>query len=191
MTKSIENAIVIGATGLVGRELVRQLSQNARCKNITAVVRQRDHELNGLAKVQQMVISDFLSLTQDDVRDYSHAFSCLGSTIKKAGSKDHFYQIDFSINAHFAELLEYYLKTLKLNQLSILKPSLLLGERHESRRLEDATQKLYMRFSHFVPDRFKFKPVTAQQVAHTMVDAAQTQTEKFEIYDNLRILTIK
>jgi Semialdehyde dehydrogenase, NAD binding domain. len=35
MTKSIENAIVIGATGLVGRELVRQLSQNARCKNIT------------------------------------------------------------------------------------------------------------------------------------------------------------
>ncbi|WP_111883746.1 MULTISPECIES: NAD(P)H-binding protein [unclassified Acinetobacter] len=221
MTKSIENAIVIGATGLVGRELVRQLSQNTGCKNITAVVRQRDHELNGLAKVQQMVISDFLSLTQDDVRDYSHAFSCLGSTIKKAGSKDHFYQIDFSINAHFAELLEYtethliivsamgadansaffynrvkgeleyYLKTLKLNQLSILKPSLLLGERNESRRLEDATQKLYMRFSHFVPDRFKFKPVTAQQVAHTMVEAAQTQTEKFEIYDNLRILTIK
>ncbi len=59
MTKSIENAIVIGATGLVGRELVRQLSQNTGCKNITAVVRQRDHELNGLAKVQQMVISAF------------------------------------------------------------------------------------------------------------------------------------
>ena len=42
-----------------------------------------------------------------------------------------------------------------------------------------------------MPDSFKFKPVTAEQVAHTMVEAAQTQTEKFEIYDNLRILKTK
>jgi hypothetical protein len=33
--------------------------------------------------------------------------------------------------------------------------------------------------------------VTAEQVAHTMVVAAQYQTEKFEIYDNLRIQKAK
>ncbi len=46
MTKCIENAIVIGATGSVGRELIRQLSQNETCKNITVVVRRRDQELD-------------------------------------------------------------------------------------------------------------------------------------------------
>jgi hypothetical protein len=49
------------------------------------------------------------------------------------------------------------------------------------------SQKLYRRFSHWVPNSFKYKPVTAQQVAHTMVEAAQTQTQKIEIYDNLHI----
>jgi Tol biopolymer transport system component len=53
------------------------------------------------------------------------------------------------------------------------------------------TQKLYQKFSHLVPNTFKYKPVTAEQVAHTMVDAARTQTDKFEIYDNLRIQTCK
>lgn len=53
--------------------------------------------------------------------------------------------------------------------------------------MEDATQKLYAKFSHLVPNSFKYKPVTAQQVAHTMVEAAQTQTQKIEIYDNLHI----
>ena len=75
--------------------------------------------------------------------------------------------------------------------MSILRPSLLLGERQEQRTLEDMTQKLYQKFSHLVPNTFKYKPVTAEQVAHTMVDAALTQTDKFEIYDNLRIQTCK
>jgi len=57
--------------------------------------------------------------------------------------------------------------------------------------LEDVTQKLYGKFSHLVPNSFKYKPVTAQQVAHTMVEAAQTQTQKIEIYDNLRIQNSK
>lgn len=66
-----------------------------------------------------------------------------------------------------------------------------MGERESSRTLEDAAQKLYRRFSHFVPDSFKYKPVTADQVAHTMVEVAHTQTEKFQIYDNLRIQKTK
>ena len=221
MIKFIENAIVIGATGLVGRELVRQLSQNEDCVNITAVVRKRDEEFNHLGKVQQFELADFLMLNEQDVSGYTHAFSCLGTTMKQAGSKENFYNTDFVINAHFAELLEnmnthylllsalgadskspffynrvkgeleYYVKSLDLPCTSILRPSLLLGQRQEQRKLEDAAQKLYQRFSHLVPDTFKYKPVTASQVAHTMVEAGQTQTEKFQIYDNLRIQKTK
>ena len=221
MTKSIKNAIVIGATGLVGQRLVQQLHLLESCEKITVVVRHEDSRLKNMAKVEQLVLGDFLLLNDEDVAGYSHAFSCLGTTIKKAGSKENFYNIDFEINAHFADLfkttdthlllvsamganpdsnifynqvkgdLEKYIQQLGLKCFSIIRPSLLLGERNEKRLLEDVSQKLYRKFSHLVPNSFKYKPVTAEQVAHTMVEAAQTQTEKFEIYDNLRIQNSK
>ena len=221
MTKSIKSAIVIGATGLVGRELLKQLNQIESCEKITAIVRHEDAELKSLEKVQQFILDDFLLLNDEDANGYSHAFSCLGTTLKKAGSKQNFYNVDYEMNAHFADLfettdthyllisamganaqskifynkvkgeLENHIQSLNLKYMSILRPSLLLGERQEQRTLEDMTQKLYQKFSHLVPNTFKYKPVTAEQVAHTMVDAARTQTDKFEIYDNLRIQTCK
>ena len=221
MTESIKSVIVIGATGLVGRELLKQLNVLQSCKNITAIVRREDAELKKLAKVQQFIISDFLLLNDEDVSGYSHAFSCLGTTLKKAGSKQNFYNVDYEINAHFADLLqassthyllisamganpqsrffynkvkgevEQHIRSLTLARVSILRPSLLLGERQEQRGLEDAAQKLYQKLSHLVPDSFKYKPVTAEQVADTLVSAAQNQTTPFEIYDNLRILNFK
>lgn len=221
MTKSIKSAIVIGATGLVGRELLKQLNQIESCEKITAIVRHEDAELKSLEKVQQFILDDFLLLNDEDANGYSHAFSCLGTTLKKARSKQNFYNVDYEMNAHFADLfettdthyllisamganaqskifynkvkgeLENHIHSLNLKYVSILRPSLLLGERQEQRTLEDMTQKLYQKFSHLVPNTFKYKPVTAEQVAHTMVDAARTQTDKFEIYDNLRIQTCK
>ncbi|MBP8027045.1 MAG: nucleoside-diphosphate sugar epimerase, partial [Acinetobacter sp.] len=191
------------------------------CEKITAIVRHEDAELKSLKKVQQFILDDFLLLNDEDANGYSHAFSCLGTTLKKAGSKQNFYNVDYEMNAHFADLfettdthyllisamganaqskifynkvkgeLENHIHSLNLKYVSILRPSLLLGERQEQRTLEDMTQKLYRKFSHLVPNTFKYKPVTAEKVAHTMVDAALTQTDKFEIYDNLRIQTCK
>lgn len=217
MINPIQKAIVIGATGLVGRALIKQLNELASCEQITAVVRHYDVQLSQMEKVHQFVLEDFLMLNDEDIQGHTHAFSCLGSTLKKAGSKAQFYNIDYEINAHFADLLEereihyllvsalganakspifynrvkgeleQHIRELALYKTSILQPSLLLGERSEQRVLEGATQRLYQKMSHLVPDSFKYKPVTAEQVAHTMVVAAQSQTEKFEIYDNLRI----
>ena len=221
MTNSIKNAIVIGATGLVGQRLIEQLDLLTDCEKITVVVRRENPDFSKFKKVEQFVLDDFLLLNDQDVSGYTHAFSCLGTTIKKAGSKEAFYNIDFEINAHFADLfemtethlllvsamgakasspifynqvkgeLEDYIQKLNLYRFSSIRPSLLLGERNEKRFLEDVTQKLYSKFSHLVPNSFKYKPVTAQQVAHTMVEAAQTQTQKIEIYDNLRIQNSK
>lgn len=221
MTKSIKSVIVIGATGLVGRELLKQLNQLEVCEKITAVVRHEDAQLQTLEKVQQFILDDFLLLNDEDVNGYSHAFSCLGTTLKKAGSKEKFYNIDYEINAHFADLfeststhyllisamganadskffynkvkgkLENHIQDLKLEHVSIVRPCLLLGDRSEQRTLEDMTQKLYQKLSHFVPNTFKYKPVTAAQVARTMLKAAQFQADKFEIYDNLAIQNSK
>ena len=88
-------------------------------------------------------------------------------------------------------LLEEYVQTLTLDRISLIRPSLLIGERPEQRFLEDIAQQVYHKVSRFIPDSFAYKPVTAEQVAHTMVEAALTQTVKFEIYDNLRIQKMK
>ncbi|QPF31067.1 NAD(P)H-binding protein [Acinetobacter lwoffii] len=221
MTKSLTHPIVIGATGLVGKQLIKRLQDEPTCQQITAVVRKHQNDLDALDKVQQLVLEDFLMLNDQDVSKHSHGFSCLGSTMKKAGSKQAFYSIDYTINAHFAELLqqtsahylllsamgadpqshfyynrvkgelEEYIQTLSLDRISLIRPSLLIGERPEQRFLEDIAQQVYHKVSRFIPDSFAYKPVTAEQVAHTMVEAALTQTVKFEIYDNLRIQKMK
>ena len=221
MTKSLTHPIVIGVTGLVGKQLIKRLQDEPTCQQITAVVRKHQNDLDALDKVQQLVLEDFLMLNDQDVSKHSHGFSCLGSTMKKAGSKQAFYSIDYTINAHFAELLqqtsahylllsamgadpqshfyynrvkgelEEYVQTLTLDRISLIRPSLLIGERPEQRFLEDIAQQVYHKVSRFIPDSFAYKPVTADQVAHTMVEAALTQTVKFEIYDNLRIQKMK
>lgn len=217
MINSIKSAIVIGATGLVGKRLLNLLNESQHCDKITAIVRNENEELKKLKKVHQIVMNDFFLLNSSDVQEYTHAFSCLGTTIKKAGSKENFFHIDYELNVHFAHLfqntkthyvlvsafganaqskffynqvkgqLEQYIQGLQLSKVSIIQPSLLLGHRDEQRTLEDLTQKLYLKFSHLVPSTFKYKPVTSDQVAYTMVEAALYQTEQFKIYDNLTI----
>ncbi|RZF50472.1 NAD-dependent epimerase/dehydratase family protein [Acinetobacter halotolerans] len=212
-----KKAIVIGATGLVGQALVNELQQSDDFHSITVVVRKKSTILDSYSKVTQLVVEDLLLLNDEDVNAHTHAFSCLGSTIKQAGSKQAFYAIDYEINAHFADLiqdknihflvvsalgananspvfynkvkgeLETYLKSLSIYKLSIFQPSLLIGKRSEMRFLEDMAQTLFKLVEKKWTKPFKFKPVTAEQLAHTMLVAAQSQTAAFKLYDNLSI----
>lgn len=212
-----KKAIIIGATGLVGLALIEQLQSSDDFESITVVVRKKTDKLDAYTKVTQFVLEDFLLLNDEDVNGFTHAFSCLGSTIKQAGSKDKFYAIDYEINAHFADLiqdknihllivsalgananspifynkvkgqLEDYLKKLSIYKLSIFQPSLLIGKRSEVRLLEDTAQTLFKLLEKTWTMPFKYKPISAEQLAHTMVIAAQTQTAAFKLYDNLAI----
>lgn len=212
-----KKAIIIGATGLVGLALIEQLQSSDDFESITVVVRKKTDKLDTYTKVAQFVLQDFLLLNDEDVNGFTHAFSCVGSTIKQAGSKDKFYAIDYEINAHFADLiqdknihllivsalgananspifynkvkgqLEDYLKKLSIYKLSIFQPSLLIGKRSEVRLLEDTAQTLFKLVEKTWTKPFKYKPISAEQLAHTMVIAAQTQTAAFKLYDNLAI----
>ncbi|MEN8423097.1 NAD(P)H-binding protein [Acinetobacter junii] len=212
-----KKAIIIGATGLVGLALIEQLQSSDDFESITVVVRKKTDKLDAYNKVTQFVLEDFLLLNDEDVNGFTHAFSCLGSTIKQAGSKDKFYAIDYEINAHFADLiqdknihllivsalgananspifynkvkgqLEDYLKKLSIYKLSIFQPSLLIGKRSEVRLLEDTAQTLFKLVEKTWTKPFKYKPISAEQLAHTMVIAAQTQSAAFKLYDNLAI----
>ncbi|WP_284924327.1 NAD(P)H-binding protein [Acinetobacter baumannii] len=217
MTISTKKAIVVGATGLVGLALVEQLEQTPEFEAITVVVRKESQLLNTYKKVTQLVIDDFLLLNDEDVNGHTHAFSCLGTTLKIAGSKQGFYAVDYEINAHFTDLiqdkhihflivsalgananspifynkvkgeLENYIQSLGIEKLSIFRPSLLIGKRSDVRFIEDLGQSLFKLIENKWTKPFKYKPVTAEQLAHTMVVAALTQIEAFKRYDNLSI----
>jgi uncharacterized protein YbjT (DUF2867 family) len=108
-------AIVIGATGLTGRALLAQLSSNANYAKTVAIVR-RPIEFS-LPNVQSLVC-DFESwanapeglarLVREsiDTRETIHAFCCLGTTIKVAGSQDAFRRVDFDYVVAFAKAMK-------------------------------------------------------------------------------------
>ena len=103
----LKTALVLGATGLVGKTLVEQLCQDHRYQTVTCLVRKplsidffcvgagNADSANSADKVQPIVV-DFENL--QDYQGYfgcQHIYVCLGTTIKKAGSKGAFRKVDF------------------------------------------------------------------------------------------------
>ena len=94
-------ALIIGATGATGKDLVGILLNDPRYTEVVAFVRRP----SGLTHSKYSeVITDFEKL--DEVTDSIKGdiwFSCLGTTLKAAGSKEKQWQIDHDIPAKFAE----------------------------------------------------------------------------------------
>ncbi len=93
-------ALVIGATGATGKDLVKQLCQDSDFDEIDIFVRRRSdfhHE-----KVKAHIVDfdhpeEWKHLVKGDV-----AFSCLGTTLKSAGSKENQKVIDYDYQFNFA-----------------------------------------------------------------------------------------
>lgn len=99
-TKSV---LLFGATGLVGNSLLTQLIADITVLNITVFTRSA-YKVNS-AKVNS-VITDF-----KDLNSIAHYFKnatvlycCLGTTIKKAKTKEAFKVVDFEIPVKLAQL---------------------------------------------------------------------------------------
>jgi uncharacterized protein YbjT (DUF2867 family) len=95
--------VVFGATGLVGRELVSELIENTDCEKVITVTRSRLPFLN--PKLEQVQLTDFSALMH--VKDKLSAttfYCCIGTTIKAAGSKAAFRQVDLEIPLQIARL---------------------------------------------------------------------------------------
>jgi uncharacterized protein YbjT (DUF2867 family) len=94
-----KTAIVIGATGLVGHYLLDLLLQDPSYRTIITFARRhidRDHP-----KLVQKGFPSADRLLQEVKCD--DLFCTLGTTIKKAGSKESFRQIDFDLPLSFAK----------------------------------------------------------------------------------------
>ncbi|MDE2420043.1 MAG: NAD(P)H-binding protein [Gammaproteobacteria bacterium] len=227
-------AIVIGGSGLVGRQLLMQLVSSGHYQTVYVVVRKAfDLPITSseasLQKtlLQWLEIPDFSQmksvLEKIDLTN-ADAFSALGSTLKQAGSKAAFYQIDHDYNLVFAQVthqqgarhlllvsamgadassiiyynrvkgeLESDVQKIGFEQVSIFRPSLLIGARSQETRLaEGFAQKLFTMSQSVLPATFSSRPIEAGRVALAMWQVAQKPQEQataqVQIYSNQMML---
>ena len=93
---------VIGATGLVGKQLVQQLLENNNFEKVRIFVRRKtgiEHP-----KLEQQIIDFKNEETWKKLLTGDVLFSTLGTTLKQAGSKEKEYEVDFTFNLNFAKV---------------------------------------------------------------------------------------
>ena len=210
-------ANVIGATGLVGKQLVQQLLNDDNFETVRIFVR-RDTKLRH-PKLDQQIINfadecSWAPLLKGDV-----LFSALGTTLKQAGGKAEQYAIDFTLNYRFAETaksneIENYVlvssvgansnsnmfytrikgelddavEKLNFKSLSILRPSSLVGERSEKRIGEIITIPLATFLTQFVFK--KYQPIKDKIVAKAMINAVLASRKNKTIWEGAEVFML-
>ena len=87
-------ALVIGATGAVGKDLVRQLIEDSSVERIDIFVR-REVKIPAAKVVAHIVDFDHPETWADQLKG-DVLFSCLGTTIKAAGSQEAQWKVDYT-----------------------------------------------------------------------------------------------
>lgn len=191
----MKSALIAGATGLVGRQLLDMLLQDDYYDKVTAITRKPlplQH-----SRLHNLVV-DFDNLPADEQLKADDIFCCLGTTIKKAGSQEAFIKVDFEYPSALARLtkaqgakqyllvsalgadksssifynrvkgeVEEAIQSLGFDSVHIFRPALLLGDRDEQRFGEDAAKIFFKLFGFLVP--LKYKAVDAAKVARAMM----------------------
>jgi uncharacterized protein YbjT (DUF2867 family) len=97
-----KTALVFGATGLTGSYLINELTQN-NDYSVIKVFNRSSQQYNN-EKIEEHLV-DF-----NKIHEYAHEFTgdevfcCLGTTIKKAGSKAKFFAIDHDLPINIAKI---------------------------------------------------------------------------------------
>ncbi|QOR66994.1 NAD(P)H-binding protein [Cytobacillus suaedae] len=214
-------ALLVGASGLVGNELVKYLLHSDEYKRVTILVR-GDYAVTSPKLVVKKV--DFDGSPYENLEPVDDIFCCLGTTIKKAKTKENFLKVDFQYPIELAKWgaengakqylvvsamgansnskvfynqvkgkLEDQLKSLDLPHVHIFRPSLLLGDRKEF-RLGEKVGEYVMKFLFFAlvgPWR-KYRAIEAKQVALAMYKKAVVPTNKaYAVYESDEIENTK
>ena len=97
----LRRALVVGGTGLVGSRTIEHLADHAFYESVTCLVRRPSITPRG--KLRERVV-DFSALQPSDVTPVDDVFCALGTTMKKAGSREAFRHVDFELPLRIAEL---------------------------------------------------------------------------------------
>ena len=202
-TESGPIALVAGASGMVGTELVRVLAASGEYRRIIALSRrplsiEAPRLANRILKFENLE-SDLRGVTCDE------AYCCLGSTIRQARTQAAFRAVDHDLILRFARFAQvagaktlvvvssagasadsrnFYLRVkgetedalaaLQFPALHIMQPSLLLGSRREWRPVESAARLVMSLVNPLLFGRLAaWRAVDAGQVATAMLVAVR------------------
>ena len=211
------HAALVGATGLVGGHCLQRLLVGDYYEAIVTLGR-RPLTLQSIRHHHHVV--DFTEAPR--LREHlavRDLFACLGTTMKKAGSRQAFREVDFEYSLRVATAareagveqllvvsslgadpssavfysrvkgeLEEALSGLGFVALHVFRPSLLLGERTETRAAEGIGRTLSPVFSPLMVGPLKrYRPIHAKTVARAMVSVAQRRQTGVHVYESDQI----
>ena len=189
-------ALVIGATGAVGKDLVDLLLENEAFSEVHIFVRRKVENSHTKLKIHIVdfdQIEKWKSLVVGDV-----AFSCLGTTLKTAGSKTAQWKIDYEYQYNFAQIasqnavnqyvlvsssganaqsfvfytkmkgqLEEVVKRLNFNKIGIMQPPLLIRENTD--RMGEKIAEKILNFFNSIGLFCSQKPMKTKTLAQAMI----------------------
>ncbi len=198
----MKTAIVIGSTGLVGRQLV-QLLINDNAFSVVKVFARRSLGIKHPKLTEVLCDFDHLEEVESKVNG-DVLFSCMGTTLKQAGGKKQQFKVDFTYQYDFARIasnngvkqyvlvssmsanpksnffylrmkgeLEEAIKQLPFKGIHIIQPSGLIGERENNRKREQIGIKVTDAIISVLPFLRKYRGIPAQIVVKAMVNLSK------------------
>ncbi len=201
-----QTAIVIGATGATGTELVTQLLNNSNFAKVKILIR-KDITLSH-PKLEKHIV-DFEKL--ENWKEFISGdvlFSALGTTLKLAGSKENQYKIDFTYQYTTAKIaaengvkslvlvsayganpksnifysrmkgeLEEAIKKLNFEKVHIFKPGILDRAVQDDRNMERVSLKIIKAINKIGLFTSQ-KPMPVGTLAEKMIKVSLTPTDK-------------
>ncbi|WP_332019785.1 NAD(P)H-binding protein [Kaistella sp.] len=196
-------ALVIGATGATGKDLVSQLLTDKGYDEVNVFVRRPLAVENPKLKTHIVNFDkpeEWKDLVKGDV-----AFSCLGTTLKAAGSKEAQRKVDYEYQYNFAKAakenevedyilvssyganpksklfysrmkgeLEQSIKDLHFNKLTIFQPGML--ERRDSERTGEVLGGKIIKFANKFGVLTQQKPLPTEVLAKAMINSSKIKS---------------
>lgn len=215
----MNTAIVAGATGLVGNELIGQLFKDSRIEKVVVLTRRA----TGLrhAKLEEHIINFNAPDTWKKLVAGNILFSALGTTLRAAGSKEAQYQVDHTYQLSIAKAaaangvnkyvlvsaagsspksnifysrmkgeLERDVQKLPFETIHILRPGMLKGKR-ENTRTGEIIGGAVMEAVSYIPGLGSLKPIAGHEVARAMINASFRHVVGIHIYGPGQLLKMK
>lgn len=203
-------ACILGATGLVGSQLLNYLLEDDKYDEVLVYARRSTGvEHPKLREIVGDLLDEGFFNEPILAEDF---FCCIGTTQSKTPDVSVYKQIDFGIPVHSAQAgirggmrkflvvssiganansrmfypkvkgqMEDALKKMAIPRLHIFRPSMLLGDRNEFRFGESVGKALVKVFGVFIPS--KYKGISASEVAQAMHRVAVSDVGKL-VYES-------
>jgi uncharacterized protein YbjT (DUF2867 family) len=216
----MKTAIVIGATGLIGKHITKLLLDNPAYSKVKVFVR-RSLNISNPKLEEHIVNFDELDKWKTKIIG-DELFSAMGTTIRKAKSTSIQYKVDVTYQYEVAKaasengVKSYFLvsssganaksklfymrikgeldekvKQLSFNKIRIFRPSLLLGERPEKRFGEKAAENILKIVVPIFPFLKNQRPIEGEKVARAMiVSANEDDKARIKIFEPLEIFSL-